>query len=327
MFGCLVRVAPEANSMVRQLSLLAPLVGAYLLATTYPFSLKLNGVEVNDDSVSFNSSGLLWWSGPPLDLGVDRFRVIMRVRPGSADQEGPARIFAISQDHYNANVVIGQDGDALVIRLRREGSDGLGNPPFVWNNVFSEAGHDVEVEIDLQRTRLSILVDGQLRLARSFDSSPVYFWDGSYTLAVGNEHTWERPWLGEIYAARLIVGSDEFDLLADGNLSRPRFGERLSKRTTMLSPQLGDWIVNFVFLIPLGFLTASVPSRGPVLLTVGLWIIVPTLAEMTQVLLPSRSPSISDIVLNFLGAVTGAILLLRFRDWQTRFLINVASTE
>lgn len=70
---------------------------------------------------------------------VDRFEIEMSVASADPAQRGPARIVSISADATRRNVTIGQDRDALIIRLRTPASGENGQiPEFLIPDVFAD---------------------------------------------------------------------------------------------------------------------------------------------------------------------------------------------
>ena len=89
-----------------------------------------------------------------------------------------------------------------------------------------------------------------------------------------------------------------------------------------------EFLANVVMFLPLGFLLALLfrrPWHG-VMLALGLSIVV----ELAQIVIPSRQPSLRDILANALGAALGAFpawLLVLRRDRRRAGSVDAASTD
>ena len=286
---------------------------AFLIATTYPFQVKVNNAVVSHDRLIFSTPGMLVPTNPAAlsDFAEGRLRISLGITALRPSQYGPARIFTISQDHYHSNVTVGQQGTALVIRILRLGSTTAGLPSYVLENFFANTGVGGSLVVDLQDEALQIAANGEIVYQETLTKSPFSRWHPEYRIAIGNEHTWERPWLGTIHSLVVQTPSGTHDLVATGRVSAPTYWQRAAARFQWLSPSVGDWIVNFLFVIPLGFITAKLARQNSLRMTLLLWSVLPATAEAIQVLLPQRSPTASDLTLNLLGAVAGAILFKR----------------
>ena len=297
--------------MSRRYVVVVALSVAYLLATTFPYSLRTNGAELLDDKALFRSPGTLVWTGPNIDFGTEQIAIRLVLRSYFSSQTGPARILTISDDHYHSNLTIGQQDSHLIVRLRRERDQLLGVPPFVVREIFREANALTSIELEVLQNKLDVYVNNELRLSQSLRTSPFRFWDSRYGIALGNEHTWERPWLGEIHSARVTTAAQDIDMLDRDHLSKAGFADQFVRRFNLLSDHVGDLIVNLLAMVPIGFVTAWAFRRHHVARSMALWFIVVTCAEAAQVLLPNRYPALSDLVLNVLGIGLGAWLWVR----------------
>ena len=76
---------------------------------------------------------------------------------------------------------------------------------------------------------------------------------------------------------------------------------------------LSDAILNFFLFVPFGI---AVAGGGRSVLVAGLGgVMLASLIEVTQTILPGRDPALSDIVFNASGAVAGALVALHRRRW------------
>jgi VanZ family protein len=72
---------------------------------------------------------------------------------------------------------------------------------------------------------------------------------------------------------------------------------------------LADGILNICLFVPLG-LAAGWSSRSP-LKAILAGILLSTGIELAQTIVPGRDPSLSDIVFNTIGALSGAMIVRR----------------
>jgi PKD repeat protein len=126
------------------------------------------------------------------------------IRPALLNQPGPARIVTLSQDPLARNFTLGQgvvpqqEVPLLEARVRTTATDPNGRPPLTTpgDTVDTSLMHVVYAHTaDGQRT---VYVDGVVvavdELAGDFAN-----WDQSHHLALANEVTGDRPWLGEYH--------------------------------------------------------------------------------------------------------------------------------
>jgi hypothetical protein len=117
------------------------------------------------------------------------------IRPANPTQNGPARIVTLSRNSGERNFTMGQDGDRIEVRLRTTKTSTNGIPAVVskskslgndWTHVvytFSRAG------------QARLYINGVLNIEQNVGGA-VSNWDGGYQLALANELSRDRPWLG-----------------------------------------------------------------------------------------------------------------------------------
>lgn len=286
--------------------------------------------DATSDALIFERPGIAYMRSTPEWLSspseINEAVVDLLVRASTINQDGPARIFTVSQNSSSRNLTVGQSMTDLVIRLRRSPATPNGTPAFEVPGVF-EVGAVVRITVSISDTRLEVSVDGQRRLSEPLSSSPFGFWSPDYRLALGNEMTFDRPWLGAIERAVVSVNGVSYDHLSD--LSLGAFGryylprDLYPARFAWQLPLVVDWVVNFVGFLPLGMLVAvMVSARGLALLSAGLLsAAVSAAVELTQMWLPWRFPGLSDVVLNLSGGALGALLLMMVTA-RYRFVTN-----
>ena len=119
------------------------------------------------------------------------------IRPAKTDQEGPARIVSVSSDPYNRNFTLGQDGADYNIRLRTTETGDNGDKPSLSaeNVVRAELTHVVYTRDGSGVAK--VYVNSVERASRSIDGD-FSNWGKGYRLALANEFTKDRPWVGVI---------------------------------------------------------------------------------------------------------------------------------
>ncbi len=123
------------------------------------------------------------------------------VRPATltpASKDG--RILTLSADPLNQDFMIGQDdlngpARAYFVRLRTTVTDGVGKPALVGLETVAPKLTHVVYTRTADGTAV-LAVDGMER-SRATVEGNLSVWDGAYRLALGNELTRDRPWLGE----------------------------------------------------------------------------------------------------------------------------------
>jgi VanZ family protein len=264
-------------------------------------------------------------AAPPLDalasaVQAETLGVRLEVRPLSNRQAGPARILTISPDAYLRNLTLAQEQSDLVVRVRSEDTDrnGLryGRPTASIENVF-EAGRWVAIDLQLQPGKLTIAIDGVQRLEAALPATVLGSWDPSFGLALGNEMTCNRPWLGEIRQA-VITGPDgaaNYALAEQVQVPAHCMIMRHPPKLVPLYPlDRVDALRNTLMYLPLGCLLGLMVATRSARAFGVLVVVVAGVSmgfETAQLFLVSRFPSIDDVIFNTLGGAIGIWLGLR----------------
>ena len=310
--------------MIIRWGALALLLTAYAALTLSPFQWRMPGVRANPVEI-VNGGGLRFFGPavaqtrqPPFWLYavIDGapLEIQMRVTPDRVDQGGPARILTISQNPLFRNLTIGQEGADLILRLRTEETSLNGLPPVKMENVF-QAGVSIEIRL-FARAGLFRLEAGGRQIERTLSSRPFGVWDPSYRLALADELTGKRPWVGVIHEIVVRVGSVTVDYLEPNVLRIPQQLIDFHKKPVIrLFAEVSavDGFVNFFGYLPLGLLLAWILRLGQgatILYSILITLVVSGSLELAQVFLPVRSPSINDWILNTTGAAIGSIIYL-----------------
>ena len=119
-------------------------------------------------------------------------------RTSSLSQAGPARIVSISRNSSERNITLGQDNDKIEVRLRTTKTSTNGIPSFASKakSLSSDLSHVVYTR--KRNGESKIYINGKLN-ARSTVAGDISNWNDSFYLAIGNELSNDRPWLGDIH--------------------------------------------------------------------------------------------------------------------------------
>ena len=163
-----------------------------------------NGVSVNSATIieaTASASKIATACAASNELTVEAW-----VIPANTSQGGPSRIVTFSEDPFERNWTLGQEGDEYIGRIRTSSSNTNGLPDLSTNNNNS-------VSTSLQHVVMTraasgawtIYVDGVVEASGNRGGN-LGNWDASYGFALANELTNDRPWLGEI---RLVAVYDK----------------------------------------------------------------------------------------------------------------------
>jgi hypothetical protein len=312
----------------RWIAILA-IAAVYSLVGFYPYEWRTPFPEnhaqwLPNGGLRFSAPGIAKTDEAPawLDRVRDSHRLdlVLRVRPNSISQSGPARIFTISKDPFLRNLTLGQEHDRLVLRIRTPETDANGVPQRELPNVFAEA-HWVEIFVSVSPGRLRVVINGETRLDDRLPQAPLAHFDMSYLLALGNELTGDRPWRGDMAQATVIADGVRVEYVDPARISISRRFHRF-RHLPQLVPfrelNVEDDLVNVLGFVPcgvlVGWLVLERRRRLP------LWSILPVIflsfaIEVIQLWIPARYAAVEDLVLNTLGGALG--LLIAGRIWRT----------
>lgn len=164
---------------------------------------KPSAVEWTSEGLRIKESTILATSRSPEGLfdvvrGTGAVTLEAWVTPDNKSQTGPARILTFSNNISNRNFTLGQEKDRYDVRLRSSGTDNNGIPGVVSKkpSVETRPTHVVYTREVSGDTKL--FVDGQL-VSEEKRGSDLNNWVRGFRLAVGNELTGDRPWLGTLH--------------------------------------------------------------------------------------------------------------------------------
>ena len=275
------------------------------------------GVRFAEPGIALAKTPLGWVEAAMRTQALDLF---LRFRSSVTEQTGPARLLTLSRDTFERNLMVGQEGRDLVIRVRLPGTDENGlidkRPVARLSNMFPTADW-VDLRISIAQERLLITLGGEAVWEEPLTSPPLDGWNDSYDLAMGNEVTCNRPWLGEIDQAIFRSGDVAIDHAAQDMIDVPSaivITEKPPKLTLFRGTSLQDAVLNLALYIPLGLLLGllihHLTGRPRWFLVPGAMLFI-TIVSMTfeilQVLVPLRAPSIDDVIFNAIGGSVGVI--------------------
>lgn len=138
------------------------------------------------------------------NTGSQEYSIEAWVIPQNTAQDGPARIVNYSVDTGNRNFGTGQVGSYYIFRNRSPNSNNNGSNPNLRGPDGSLATNiqHVVATFDQQNGR-RLYIDAQLSHDATTDPDPTApttldNWNNTYRLILGNEHTDDRQWLGDI---------------------------------------------------------------------------------------------------------------------------------
>jgi VanZ like family len=280
-----------------------------------------NHAERTRDGWSFATPGIVL-AEPPHDWleparAAETFALGLVVRPHSAAQSGPARIVTMSWDTHMRNLTLAQENADLVLRLRTQDTDlnGLrdGEPLARVRDVFGRPRW-VAVDLDISPGQLTIAIDGRPAVVGALPPKVLKTWDPAFALALGNETTCDRPWLGEIRAAVVEAPGRKPTTPRPRMPRRPAACWAIGYMPTLVPLRVflaEDAIRNTLMYIPLGVLFGlMMRARARVALARGVVAIVGVSVtfEITQLFVGSRFPSIDDVLFNAAGGSLGLVL-------------------
>ena len=298
-----------------------------LVISWYPFEFELPTTEVGgvetlaDGSLRFVGDEFASTPRPPSWLPVaireESLALSLRVRPTTAEQDGPARILALSaspvsgsEDVFEHNLVVGQAGTDLVVRVVRPGSNAQGRPDIVVPGVLTAGDwHEIDLELDGD---LVVSIDGEARVLEPGMAGWAADWDPDHRLSLGNTLSGDRTWSGTISRARVVAGDEQVELLASGELDVPGVGRRLPPRLVTAASRVGTGplVIGLLHtLLGVGLGAAVVLARPSRSFASNLWVVpaLAAVANLGKMVVATRHPSIATFLLQSAGGGLGAL--------------------
>ena len=120
------------------------------------------------------------------------------VRPANDKQEGPPRIVTLSADNSQRNFTLGQQANLYDVRLRTASTSTNGIPSTATAVGTADTGLAHLVYTRDTAGNATIYINGRQQASKKISGSFAN-WNDNYRLALANEMTGERPWLGTFY--------------------------------------------------------------------------------------------------------------------------------
>jgi hypothetical protein len=189
-------------------------------------------------SLSLLQPTLLTTKRPPTKLlqAVQKSREITIsawITPANLTQSGPARIVTLSRDSSNRNVTLGQDSSKFDARFRTERTGNNGIPSLSSGKVTRTKTHLVFTRS--RNGQGTLYLNGHPTGQRTFSGSPNN-WDQDYRLALGNELSNERPWLGTFHEVAIYsqaLSPSEITTLYQGKITPPKPQSQADRSRTL----------------------------------------------------------------------------------------------
>lgn len=121
------------------------------------------------------------------------------------DQEGPARVFSFSESTSSRNFTLGQQGDALVLRLRTARTGPNGTDPYLEVPAIIRPGERQHLLVTYDGRVERVFVDGKPVAENREVAGDFSNWTDGHFLTAGNERTPNRPWRGVLFEAALYA--------------------------------------------------------------------------------------------------------------------------
>lgn len=160
------------------------------------------------DGVRITPCSVLSTPEPPEELReaflkAEGFTIEILLMTSEEDQRGPARIVSFSRDTSHRNFTLGQEKDALVLRLRTTETGPNGSDPALSVDQLLIPGVRQHITVTYDGSRHQVYLEG--RAHRNFDILGGDFstWAPGQYLMIGNEYTGKRPWYGEVFLVAL----------------------------------------------------------------------------------------------------------------------------
>jgi VanZ family protein len=291
---------------------------AYFCLALLPFAWEWpivdNHAVWRANVVAFPAPGLARSTHPPQwtadALASHTVRVSLAVLPYREQQSGPARIFTSSYGPYLRNITIGQEGRDLVLRVRADERDDNGMPEYRFADIF-KANRWHRIDLTIEPGRMLFAVEGRTLLNARLSRTPLTRFHPGYFVALGNEVTANRPWLGEIARATVTTPHWSVEYVDREKILLPQPARRFHVQPKLRPFSVwnpSDWAVNLIAFVPFGCVVGATSSgarerRFVHALMAGFALSL--VIELCQFGLPGRFPSVDDLILNTLGSVLG----------------------
>ncbi|MDP6635780.1 MAG: PQQ-binding-like beta-propeller repeat protein [Phycisphaerae bacterium] len=180
-----------------------------------------SGVKPRDDAPTGSDGEMILGRGAMLAQNADaallkackasnQLSIEAVITPGNTKQGGPARIISFSQDAYNRNFTLGQQGSALVLRLRTTSTGVNGMKPET-SLCKVAAARSQHVIVTYSPGKLSCYLNGKSVLQSERVRGDFSNWSPMHLL-FGDEWDGQRRWSGKLQGIAVhsrIIGAKE----------------------------------------------------------------------------------------------------------------------
>lgn len=163
----------------------------------------MHAVTWSDTGLEIAKSTIIAAGDPPARLidaaqASNAVTIEAWITPANATQKGPARIVTLSSGVLGRNFTLGQQEDRFDVRFRTTSTNQSGQPSLT---TAAEAAGPAPTHVVYTRDaqgRAVVYVDGTKSAELQVDGE-LSNWDRAFQLAVGNELSNDRPWLGTLH--------------------------------------------------------------------------------------------------------------------------------
>jgi hypothetical protein len=153
--------------------------------------------------LAIDASVLLASTGPATKLieasrATNEITLEAWIKPASAEQTGPVRILTLSADPFLRNFTLGQEFGLYEVRLRTTATSENGMPALSSPDGMAQTDLTHVVYTRNSGGLAKFYLNG-VEVASATISGDLSTWDPSFRLALANELTVDRPWLGEFH--------------------------------------------------------------------------------------------------------------------------------
>ncbi|HEX6445334.1 MAG TPA: hypothetical protein VF053_09625 [Streptosporangiales bacterium] len=254
-----------------------------------------------------------------------RVDVELVARPAYPQHYPDTSIMMLASDSWHTDFAIGQDGEDLLLWLRRTGTNTDGDPAFVVANAFPH-GRWVDVRVTVRDDRLRVGVDGTTRLRERLRPGSLGTWEPGL-MVLGDEAHGGRPWQGEIRRAVVRTDGGSVDYARPGALETPRRYFYLPDHVSPFPPfDRTEWfalVVHLFSFVPVGFVLVLIRRRRTrrsmeVLVAVAIALGIAAVLAGGKLLFSERHLAAADLVVQSAGAFVGAYVAARWRVRRRR---------
>jgi hypothetical protein len=267
---------------------------------------------VADGTVAFRGRSVLVsptapdWLAAAIDSG--RLDVHLSFNASSSRQDGPARLLAITHDVHHADLMIGQEGTDLVVRVRRTASDPSGDPAFIVSDAI-RSDRWQQLTVSIADGRLHVILDARTvideLLSPSADHTALSSWDPAYQLTLGDELDGDREWHGRLRDVSVVTSLGTTDLLAPGDLRAGTGTVEIVRDRTILRPPDGSplfVVLRLLIFVPIGIALGLLLPRS---IAISIGLALPLLLALGKRFVDGRHAGLTEIVVGVAGTLIG----------------------